>query len=476
MIRLQSVHDLNDRYDLVVIGAGPAGMAAVMEAARNGVRTLVLDENPSYGGQIYRGIASTTKKRLGILGKDYAHGAGLAQEFTASDAGYLAKATVWQLSPEREIGVSCDGRSRLIMADRILVATGAMERPFPVEGWTLPGVMTAGAAQILLKASGAVLGPKVVLAGTGPLLWLIASQYIKANVPLAAILDTTPRANFLAAIPSLPSFIASPYFAKGVGLLAKVRGSVRVHTNVGRVVAEGDRRLERVRFFTGDRENVLEADHLLLHQGVIPEVSLLRSAGCETTWDDGQICWRPKANSAGETSVPGVYVAGDCHAVYGAEAAELAGRRIALEVARSLDRIQGTPFAGRCAEIERRRAPYMRGRAFLDRMFRPRPSHLVPADNAIACRCEEVLAKTVRDTAARLKVQGPNQLKAFLRCGMGPCQGRQCGPGIAAIIAGIRGVPAGDIGALRLRPPVKPINLGQIADLCAAPVKGAEKN
>ena len=143
MIRLQSVHDLDDRHDLVVIGAGPAGMAAVMEAARSGVRTLVLDENPSYGGQIYRGIASTTKKRLGILGKDYAHGAGLAQEFTASDAGYLAKATVWQLSPEREIGVSCDGRSRLIMADRILVATGAMERPFPVEGWTLPGVMTS---------------------------------------------------------------------------------------------------------------------------------------------------------------------------------------------------------------------------------------------------------------------------------------------------------------------------------------------
>ncbi|MHA6691392.1 FAD/NAD(P)-dependent oxidoreductase [Devosia sp. A449] len=465
MIATQSLQALDDHYALIVIGAGPAGMAAAVEASRHGVKTLVLDENAAVGGQIYRAITATTPKRLAILGKDYAQGAKLAQAFTQSNAAYLAKATVWRLSPEREVGVSHDGVSRLITGDRVLVATGAMERPFPIAGWTLPGVMTAGAAQILLKASGAVMGPKLVLAGSGPLLWLLASQYLAAKVPLLAILDTTPKTNLLKALPHLAGFVVSPYFGKGLALMSKVRRSVRVFSNVAQLRAEGDGQLEQVRFTASGKEHILAVDHLLLHQGVVPEVNLLRSVGCDMVWDDEQICWHPIANAGGETSVPGIYVAGDGRAIYGAEAARFSGRRVALELSKSLGAMEGEAFAQACTEVERESRPYLRGRLFLDRMFRPHLTHRAPANDAVACRCEEVMGATLRDTVSSLKVLGPNQLKAFLRCGMGPCQGRQCSLGITETIAEIRGVSPDEVGAYRIRPPVKPVSVGQIANL-----------
>jgi thioredoxin reductase len=465
MIGLNSIRELDDRYGLIVIGAGPAGMAAAVEARRHGVGTLVLDENAAVGGQIYRSITATTQKRLAILGKDYAKGAELAEAFAASDAAYLARATVWRLGAEREVAVSHDGVSRLIKADRILVATGAMERPFPVAGWTLPGVMTAGAAQILLKASGAVLGPKTVLAGSGPLLWLLASQYLAAKVPLLAILDTTPKGNLRKAIAHLPGFLTSPYFRKGIGLMARVRREVPIYSNVENLRAEGDGQLEHVRFRAAGRQHVLSIDHLLLHHGVVPEVNMLRSVGCDLVWDDEQMCWHPVADAGGRTSVSGIYVAGDGRAIYGAEAARFGGRRAGLEIAKSLAAVDDVNFERTRAAIDKGARPYLRGRIFLDRMFRPRQEHVAPADDAIACRCEEVMGATVRDVATRLKAQGPNQMKAFVRCGMGPCQGRQCSLGITATIAEIRGITPGEVGAYRIRPPLKPIDVGQIAGL-----------
>jgi len=474
VISLQSLMNLDDRYELIVIGAGPAGMAAAIEATRNGVKTLVLDENGAIGGQIYRSITTATPKRLAVLGKDYAGGAELARTFTESGAAYLAKATVWRLTADRELGVSHDGMAKLITGERVLVATGALERPFPIAGWTLPGVMTAGAAQILLKASGAVMGPKMVLAGSGPLLWLLASQYLAADVPLLAILDTTPRKNVLRAIPHLPGFMASPYFRKGLGLVTKVRRAVRVYKNVDKLRAEGSERVERVRFSASGKEHSLELDHLLLHHGVVPEMNLLRSVGCEMAWDEEQICWHPIASAGGETSIPGIYVAGDGRAIYGAELARFGGRRAALEISKSLGAIDGAAFEHLCAQLEQESRPFIRGRFFLDRMFRPRREHLTPAHDALVCRCEEVLGSTLHDTIFRLKVLGPNQLKAFLRSGMGPCQGRQCSLSVTQTIAKLRGVSPEDVGAYRIRPPVKPITVGQIANLQTRHKRGLE--
>ena len=135
--------DLRDEYDVVVVGAGPAGLAAATACARAGLSTVLFDEQASPGGQIYRSITDTPVNNQSLLGPDYWKGARLADAFANSGAQYVSGATVWSLTPEREIGVSVRGGSRLLSARRVISATGALERPFPIPGWTLPGVMTA---------------------------------------------------------------------------------------------------------------------------------------------------------------------------------------------------------------------------------------------------------------------------------------------------------------------------------------------
>src|SRR5882724_1130204 len=145
-----------DSYDVVVIGAGPAGLAAAASAAEAGLSTLLLDENAGPGGQVFRAIASTPVTQRDQLGADYWVGADLVQAVRGSDAEIIQRATVWSLDRHHEVGVSVGGASSFVKARRVILATGALERPFPIPGWTLPGVMTAGAAQTMLKSSGLV--------------------------------------------------------------------------------------------------------------------------------------------------------------------------------------------------------------------------------------------------------------------------------------------------------------------------------
>jgi len=186
---------LKESYELAVIGAGPAGMAAVITAAELGIDVVVLDEQPTPGGQIYRAIAETPLRDPAILGESYWRGAELAKAFHASAAHHVPQVTVWTASRDGEIGVSVGGAVRMLRAKRVILATGALERPFPIQGWTLPGVLTAGAAQNLLKSAAMVGSGRVVLAGTGPLLWLLAAQYLRAGGAFTAILETMPRGN-----------------------------------------------------------------------------------------------------------------------------------------------------------------------------------------------------------------------------------------------------------------------------------------
>src|SRR5205085_1403395 len=216
--RAMSTVTLRDRYDVVVVGAGPAGLAAASICARSGFATALFDEQATVGGQIYRAITETRLRDRAVLGEDYWAGEKLAHEFLASGAQYVPRSTVWSLTPECEVGVSVSGGSRLLQATHVILATGALERPFPIPGWTLPGVMTAGAAQAMLKSSNAVPDDRTVIAGTGPLLFLLASQLLKAGARIDAVLDTTPRENRSRALPHFLSFLLSPYFVKGVTL------------------------------------------------------------------------------------------------------------------------------------------------------------------------------------------------------------------------------------------------------------------
>jgi NADPH-dependent 2,4-dienoyl-CoA reductase/sulfur reductase-like enzyme len=454
---------MKDSCDLAIVGAGPAGLAAASVAARAGLSTTVFDENQGVGGQIYRAIGSTPVTDRAVLGDDYWAGAELAAEAKASGAEIVNGATCWSLDSSLTLGVSISGAARLIQARRVIVATGSLERPFPVPGWTLPGVMTAGAAQTALKAHGLVPSGRTVMAGSGPLLWLLAAQILRAGGRIEAVVDTTPRGNWLAASVYLPQFLRSPYFAKGWRLLGEVKAKVKVFP-ARRVSAIGDARLVEVDI-DGRR---LPADLLLLHQGVVPNVNLALAAGVEHRWNERQLCFEPVLDRDFASSVPGIAVAGDGAGIVGGTAAAERGRIAAMAAVRVLK--PGASVPDLLAARRRLRREEL-GRGFLDLLYRPAESLLRPHGDTIVCRCEEVTAQQVRE-AARLGCEGPNQTKAFLRCGMGPCQGRLCGLSVTELIAEERRTSPQEVGYWRLRPPVKPITLGELASL---PVSETER-
>ena len=458
-----SSNDIRDQYDVAVIGAGPAGLAAAAACARVGLATVLFDEQPSPGGQIYRAITDTPLNDRSILGPDYWSGERIARNFASSGAQYVPGATVWSVTPELEIGVSVRGGSTLTHAKRIVIATGALERPFPIPGWTLPGVITAGAAQTMLKASGIIPDGRTVLAGTGPLLWLLAWQFINAGCRIEAILDTTPAVNRSGAWQHLASFLRSPYVAKGLRLLWAVRRKVKVIRHVTELRAEGEQHLTGVTYsVAGSSEPMrIDADNLLLHQGVVPNVNLAMSVGIEHRWDPVQTCWTPVVDTAGATSIPGIFIAGDGAGVAGGEAAAARGALTAAHIVRALT--SGTTIPDEQAAVTALER-YGRGRGFLDHFYRPAASFRIPTGDTIVCRCEEVTAQQIVDTVA-LGCPGPNQMKSFLRCGMGPCQGRLCGLTVTEMIAQARGVSPAEVGYYRIRPPVKPITVAELAAL-----------
>jgi thioredoxin reductase/bacterioferritin-associated ferredoxin len=450
-----------DSYDVVVIGAGPAGLAAAATAAEAGLSTLLLDENAGPGGQVWRAIASTPVTERDHLGADYWAGADLVQAVRSSGAEIIQRATVWSLDRNLEVGVSVGGASSFVKARRVILATGALERPFPIPGWTLPGVMTAGAAQTMLKSSGLVPDGPTVIAGQGPLLWLLAAQILRLGGRIDRILDTTERRNYLAALPHAFAFVTSPYFAKGLALMKEVRAKVPVVTGVSELAAAGDGQLATVTYVSGGRRETIPVQLLLLHQGVVPNVNLAMAAGIEHRWDDLQLCWSPVLDHDCNTSVEGIAIAGDGGGIGGAGAAIVRGRiaaRAAVEALAPAAAAKLAPMSTFRASL----AQAERGRVFLDTLFRPARQFRIPSGDTIVCRCEEVTAKDVLDAVA-IGATGPNQLKAYRRTGMGPCQGRLCGLTVTELMAQARGKTAQEIGYYRLRAPVKPITLAELA-------------
>jgi NADPH-dependent 2,4-dienoyl-CoA reductase/sulfur reductase-like enzyme len=460
--------DLLSSYELVVIGAGPAGMSAAITATSNGLSTLLIDEQPTPGGQIYRAVDRSPAADRGILGKDYWHGLTLVQRLHAADVPYLPGSSVWgvarTVSSELEIALSCPDGSRVIRARHIVVATGAQERPFAIPGWTLPGVMTAGAAQILLKSSGLVPAGRVVLAGTGPLLFVVAAQLKRAGADVVRTLDTAPGDH---RIPwrDLPGFLASPYFLKGLTTYLQARSAAPLVNGVRDLVAvERDGRLAAVEYAVRGRAECVEADLLLLHHGVVPNINLTKALGCAHHWKETQACFAATVDEWFASSVPGISIAGDAGDIGGARVAEARGCLAALQVCRLLGTVSEEQ-RDRLAQPHRKElGRWLRGRTFIDAMFLPTPQARAPSPETMVCRCEEVTAESIVQ-AARLGCTGPNQLKSFSRCGMGPCQGRLCGLTVTEILSRERHKSPEEIGYYRTRFPIKPLTLGQLAAL-----------
>ncbi|TPQ45365.1 FAD/NAD(P)-binding oxidoreductase, partial [Burkholderia ubonensis] len=331
----------------VIVGAGPAGVRAAEALVDAGLRPVVIDENARWGGQIYRqppaGHAFVRGKRT-LYGFDAAKADAVHRTMAAllPHVDYRPNTLAWACGAGR-VDTLQDGREVTVPFSHLIVASGATDRMLPVPGWTLAGVYTLGGAQVALKAQGCAIGRRVVFAGTGPLLYLVAYQYAKAGAQVAAVLDTSPLRQQTAAAAALLRMPTT--FAKGLYYIGWLRAhGVAVETGVTLERVLGDQHVRGLAWRAADGEaRTVDCDALGLGFGLRPETQLADLAGCRFRFDPLSGTWLPERDAAGRTSMRGVYVAGDGAGIAGADAAEASGRRAALALLDDAGFAPGSP-------------------------------------------------------------------------------------------------------------------------------------
>ena len=460
--------------NLAILGSGPAGMAAANEAANHGLSVLLIDEQARAGGQIYRDVEHVAPLRGDILGPDYLSGLQLVDGLNQDGITHLSGATIWQVDPDGHVTFSIDGQAQQVKAGSILLATGALERPMPIPGWTLPGVMTVGAGQILLKQSG-LIAENSVLVGTGPLLYVLASQMVKAKKPPLALVETQTRSDFIASLAHLDGALRGwPYLLKGLKLHAELfRAGIKRNTGARKLSIVGKDAALALNFETSKGAQSISCQTIFLHHGVVPNIQLSQSLGLSHYWDDQQFCFVPQLDEWGQSSNETIFIAGDGAGIGGAKVAELSGRLAALQLAFRQGALSESKRDKLAAPIKADKIRELAARPFLDKAYPPLKEALTPDDETIICRCEEVTAGRIRELS-ELGAPGPNQVKAQCRSGMGPCQGRNCGLSISMSISEATGKSMDEVGYFRLRPPLKPVTLGELASLHNGTANGSK--
>lgn len=454
--------------ELAIVGAGPAGLSAALQAKAAGVNVVVVDENERPGGQIFRqppaAFQIADKNRLG---RDFARGRKLLDAVREAEICIESGITVWNATSST---LSCcrTDRSWDITSDAILLATGAYDRPVPLPGWTLPGVFTSGGVQTMLKSQRVLAGRRILLAGTGPLNLVLANQLAEAGATVVAVLELArPRLHELAALALGPWELLSD----GIGYVTNlVRRNIPLMRGWTLIEARGSDHVESAVIGRVDRdwrsikgtERVIEVDTICLGYGLVPSTELSRLIGCDHRYDAQLGGWVPTHDDYMESSIPSVFVAGDGSGVAGSLVAIEEGRIAGLRAAWRLEKIDDVAFRRLTAAPLKRLRQLNRFRTVLDGLSAPRPGLFERmTDDTVICRCEEASLGDCRQAVERGAVS-LTELKPGLRVGMGMCQARICGPTLVEVVARLTGRTPSSIMPFTPRPPVKPIPLAAL--------------
>ena len=459
-----------DRVPLAVVGAGPAGLAATAAAAAAGVPVLLLDPAARPGGQYHRreprAFGARDPHALSPSGRDWHARAErlLADPLVTHRAG----ATVWA-AQHRGDGVllATDDAAGEVVADAVVLATGAHERVLPFPGWTLPGVLTVGGAQALLKGQGVLPGRAVVVAGAGPLLLPVSAALARAGAGLVAVCDAGDPRRWLA---GGPRGLPPAKLAEGASAVATLaRHGLAVRPRTAAVRARGDGRVEEVELARLDArwrvvpgsERWVAADALATSHGFVPDLGLALALGCRPAAGPTPSAPPGVAVDAYQaTGVSGVWAAGEVTGIGGADVAAREGTTAGLAAARAV--------GGAVADdaLEAAAAHRRADRAFLTALgaVLDVPDGWVGwmAPETVVCRCEEVPLGRIDDAIAHRGARDVRSVKLTTRCGMGRCQGRMCGANVAGVVAARTGAPAPDAAALERRPVLAPVPLGRL--------------
>jgi D-hydroxyproline dehydrogenase subunit alpha len=469
-------------FEVAIVGAGPAGLAAADILCGRGVKTVVIDEQPRAGGQILRQppekfrVASWMTSPLYRKTKQLLHRtaarSGSACLFSTSVLGVVREQNgSFRLWIQNERG--CDS----VMVKALLLASGCYERPMAFPGWTLPGVMGAGAIQAFLKSQQFVPGDRFLFAGSHPLQLVVADQLLAAGADVAAVLFTQPPAAAMAMIRHPLALVQGALqLSETARILRRLRrASIPIRFGASIVSAEGRNEVEGATVAPVDRAGRLDrarsetvvCNRIGMCYGFAASSELARQAGADAFYRPHDGGWLVRHDRWFESTVPRLFVAGEVTGLAGADASLYKGQLAGIGLARTLSKM-GDREATRQARPARWALRRYQGFAVtLNRLSRP-PANLATAlmtDETCVCRCESISYGDLhRVLSEHNHIRTANAAKLATRAGMGMCQGRLCGHNVMQLVSEARRTPVSDVGGFQVQFPVKPLNISLLGD------------
>ena len=463
---------MSTKARVIIVGAGLAGLAAARCLAEQGVKVRIFDENPHPGGQLLRSIPAASRSTGGLWDSPRRRGLALLSWLRSRGIEILSQAQavgsdgtgrVWVDSPR--------ARLQELSAEAILLATGARETFLPFPGWTLPGVISTGGAQLLIKGSGVLPAPEMVIAGSGPLPPALAREVLQHKGRITALLDESRLIDSLGLLKLLPRQL--PRLLQGLGLQARLlRAGVFTRRQSRIVHARGDGHLAECTMARLDSsgaplpgsERTLRTSGLAVGWGLVPNIELGREMGCRAEFNRSKGGWVLVVNESQETSVSGIYAAGEPTGIAGGSKALQEGEMAGLAIACSL--------TGRLSREDRRRWNRLRKHlkqeqdfgVFLNRLscIPAAGYRSIPKDTTI-CRCEQIRLPEIL-ASIHLGFSTVASVKKATRCGMGRCQGRTCAPILQEILMAHPEAAQTPPTPLSVRSPVKPVALESLLE------------
>jgi thioredoxin reductase len=475
---LPQMHDADtstEPYDVIIIGAGPAGMGAADELAGHDLRIVVLDEQAQAGGQIYR-------RPLPEFQDEGSRNSRVDKATRHRDIDWVFRAQVWGIFPKMQDGKTssspeeaelfeiCMEGKRSLLARRIILATGAYDRLVAFPGWQSPGVMSAGGIQLLLKSQGMLAGERIALAGSHPFLLIVAQQILKNGGQVTGITFAQP-------FPRIGDLIR--YGVQSLKRVKKIKEllsalwmirKANVPITYGRVPIQfqGNAEVQEATFakvtdqhrVSPDDETKVECDVLGLCFGFNASSELARQVGCGMEYNLHKGGWIAKHNEVMQSTLPRVYVAGEITGVGGAELSELEGRLAGCGVLAT----SGAEQPAKIKKLMKAKKSWTGFADLLNEATALEPSvyrDLLRDPQTYICKCEQVTAGVVTETLEQHPyLETMNTIKLYTRCGMGLCQGRYCENTLAAFLHDPG--KAVEVGSFTARNPVKPVSISEL--------------
>lgn len=450
-------------YDVTVIGAGPAGANAAIEVAKGGLKTLLIDEQPDAGGQVWRmkskSILKAPKTEASIKGD------ALRARVAASGVEIKYQARVWQIEKSDAgwlLGLQGDGDHQ-VHTKSLIIATGAQERVIPVPGWTLPGVFGLAGATALFKEHMQVPGRRTIVAGNGPLLFFVASEVLRLGGRVSAVVSLNSRMDWLKAMPAMlskPALIWQGF----KWMLELYKKRIPIYWQHGIKSVEGKQNVEGATICKVDMDwGVVEGPEQYIHgesvcygHGLVPAIEATRLAGADHHYDETLGGWIPTTDQQGRTSLAGLYACGDNAGVLGAFAAPIRGQMAASAVLEDLN----ISAKGKSSGFKSARRFGLAATALT--IPRAGLESFITRETEV-CRCEGITRDEI-DHEVITGAKSSNAVKSGTRCGMGPCGGRFCMESLVLINQSRTKRTREEIGLPTARPPLRPISMDELAE------------